>query len=353
MKSKLYLLLTLPLTACTVLMPGVAQAQHQSPDIDLEITISQAAPDGNVEVLRDPNLRKLKVAVLDFSFGSSSGGFSSFSGGTLSTTDTTNIARGVSDMLADRLIRDGRYSVVERSILERSLQSQNTGSSSASFDPALLTKLGGTLGLDGIIVGTITKFDVSVRESGFNILGIGSRKKKVSVEVQLNARLISIETGETLATSEGSGKTEEEGSGFSIDGLFASANDTSNAQALVSKATNDAIDNIIKGMDGVYNQLAALPPPVPSVESIVSDVFGRSVILNRGSSHGYRRGMRISIERLVREVKDPQTGAVIRRVTQPAAMLELTEVDEVSSVGVLAPNSNYQPKVGDIAKPIR
>jgi hypothetical protein len=63
--------------------------------------------------------------------------------------------------------------------------------------------------------------------------------------------------------------------------------------------------------------------------------------------------MRISIERLVREVKDPQTGAVIRRVTQPAAMLELTEVDEVSSVGVLAPNSNYQPKVGDIAKPIR
>jgi len=58
----------------------------------------------------------------------------------------------------------------------------------------------------------------------------------------------------------------------------------------------------------------------------VAAVAGNQVILNKGTGEGYRVGLRISIERTTQTVKDPQTGKVIRQITQPIGTLEIVKL---------------------------
>jgi len=73
--------------------------------------------------------------------------------------------------------------------------------------------------------------------------------------------------------------------------------------------------------------------------------------LNKGSANGYRVGLRVSIERVSQQVKDPATGKVIRQITQPLGIIEITEVDAESSVGKIISGTTF--KIGDLAKPTR
>jgi len=53
---------------------------------------------------------------------------------------------------------------------------------------------------------------------------------------------------------------------------------------------------------------------------------------------------------VTREIKDPATGQVIRRMTSPVGIIRLTDVDPVSAVGTIVSGSDF--KVGDAAKTI-
>ncbi|MEM9568479.1 MAG: hypothetical protein AAF974_09255, partial [Cyanobacteria bacterium P01_E01_bin.34] len=81
-------------------------------------------------------------------------------------------------------------------------------------------------------------------------------------------------------------------------------------------------------------------------EAIVADVFGSEVVFNKGASDGLQAGMVLTVETVVREVTDPETGDIIRRVTQPSGRVELTDVDEQSSLGRIMSGSM---EVGDVA----
>ena len=72
------------------------------------------------------------------------------------------------------------------------------------------------------------------------------------------------------------------------------------------------------------------------------------VILNVGAKAGLKAGDRLSIERVTREIKDPASGNVIRRMSSQVGVIELTDVDDVSAVGKIVSGSDF--KVGDLAK---
>lgn len=59
------------------------------------------------------------------------------------------------------------------------------------------------------------------------------------------------------------------------------------------------------------------------------------VILNKGKSHGYCKGMTFSIERYLEVVTDPATGRVISMETEKVGEVTLISVDAESSVGEL------------------
>lgn len=97
--------------------------------------------------------------------------------------------------------------------------------------------------------------------------------------------------------------------------------------------------------------MASLPKALPTVNATVADVSGGSVVLNKGQLDGYQKGMRMSIERISKTVKDPQTGTVLRQITQPVGTIEISDVDGKSSVGKIISGAKF--KVGDLAKPVQ
>jgi curli biogenesis system outer membrane secretion channel CsgG len=56
------------------------------------------------------------------------------------------------------LVRDGTYSVIERKAMDKILAEQNFSNSDRG-NPASAAKLGKLLGVDAIIVGSVTQFD--------------------------------------------------------------------------------------------------------------------------------------------------------------------------------------------------
>lgn len=89
---------------------------------------------------------KKRVAVFDFDYGAVHHWWNG----------DWDIGKGISDMIVTNLVRDGTYSVIERKQLDRILQEQNFSNSDRA-NPATAAKIGKVLGLNAIIIGTITQ----------------------------------------------------------------------------------------------------------------------------------------------------------------------------------------------------
>jgi hypothetical protein len=87
-----------------------------------------------------------------------------------------------------------------------------------------------------------------------------------------------------------------------------------------------------------------------SVDGLVAAVDGGQIVLNVGAKAGLKVGDQLNVERVTREIKDPATGAVIRRMTSPVGVIRLTDVDDISAVGMPVSGAGF--KVGDSAKTI-
>jgi hypothetical protein len=86
------------------------------------------------------------------------------------------------------------------------------------------------------------------------------------------------------------------------------------------------------------------------VEGLVAAVDGGQIVLNVGAKAGLKVGDQLTVERVTKEIKDPATGAVIRRMASPVGVIRLTDVDDVSAVGTAVSGSGF--KVGDACKTV-
>ncbi len=288
--------------------------------------------------------RKLRVAVLDFDYSAVNDPkwISFFSGG-------TGGSRGVSDILVNKLVDGGNFSVIERSRLDAVLKEQNLGAS-GRVDAASAAQIGKILGVDLVIIGSITQFDLQQSTSGGSFLGIGSVTKDTNAFVQLNIRVINTTTAEILAVVEGKGNATQSDTQTAILG-YQGGSATSNEGKLLTAATQQAADQVIVGLDSKAQQLATAPRAISSVNSVVAATSGGQVILNKGATSGYQVGMKLSIERVTQTVKDPATGKLLRQLTQKIGLAEIVEVDESSSVAKIVAGGKF--KVGDVAKPAK
>jgi hypothetical protein len=73
-------------------------------------------------------------------------------------------------------------------------------------------------------------------------------------------------------------------------------------------------------------------------------------VLNIGSKTGIKVGDKLSVERVSKEIKDPSTGKVIRRLSSQIGTIEITDVDDISSVANTLTGVSF--KVGDAVKTI-
>ena len=149
-----------------------------------------------------------RVAVFDFDYATVQSGLAAIFG------QNVDIGKGIADLIVDRLVNDGTYSVIERKAINKIMAEQNFSNSDRA-DPNSAAKLGKILGVDAIIIGSITQFgrdDKSVGLGAGAVGGVASRyglggvgKKQSKAVVAVNARLVSTDTAEILAVASGKG----------------------------------------------------------------------------------------------------------------------------------------------------
>jgi len=297
---------------------------------------------------------KKRVAIMNFDYGTVSTSVAQIFG------NNQDVGKGIADMLVDRLVNDGKYSVIERKALDKLIAEQNFSNSDRA-DPSSAARIGKLLGVDAIIIGSITEFgrdDKSKSIGGlgaaagkFGIGGVGTKEAKAVV--QITTRLVNVETGEILASVQGRGESKRSGSSLLGGGAGSGGGGgagmtmgSSNFGAtIIGEATNAAVTECATGLDA---KAASLPARVIVIDGLVADVDGAHLILNVGANTGVKVGDTLKIATLGREIKDPATGKVLRRTDTDLGTVTITQVDATSSEGTYSGQPGV--KVGDHVK---
>jgi len=290
-----------------------------------------------------------RIAVLDFDYATVRSYVSDIWG------SDQDIGKGIADMLVTDLVRNGTYSVIERKQLDRVLGEQNFQQSGRA-DASTAAQLGRILGVDAIVIGSITQFGRDdkklgvgggVRVGGIGLGGIGRRSAKAVVGI--DARIVDIRTAEILGVATGFGESKRSGAtlvgGASVGGVAAGgAFDMSSSNfgsTILGEATRLAVDSLMTELVGAASKIQET---VAAISGLVADVSGSELTINVGTSNGVRVGAEYAVVRPGREIKDPATGRVLRRTTSPVGKLKISSADETSAVGTL---SGGPGQVGD------
>jgi curli biogenesis system outer membrane secretion channel CsgG len=291
-----------------------------------------------------------------------------FDYGTVQTTTAAvfgtnvDVGKGITNLLVTGLVKDGNFSVIERSALDKVLNEQNFSNSNRA-DPNSAARIGKLLGVDAIIVGTITEFGNETKHTGLGGAGgnwggyglghFGHSNSKANVAI--TARIINIDTGEIMAVADGTGQSSRSstsllGGGGNWHGFGAGNADFGSSdfqQTIIGEATKAAVDQLATNLD---SQSAKVPVRTIVVEGVVAAVDSGQIILNVGAKAGIKVGDQFNVMRVTRVIKDPTSGAVLRKLTTTVGTVRATDVDDVSAI--CAPVSGTDFKVGDEIKTV-
>lgn len=300
--------------------------------------------------------RKKRVAVFDFDYATVQTASAAAFGSNI------DVGKGISDLTVKYLVQDGTYSVIDRKAMDKILAEQNFSNSDRA-NPNSAAKLGKLLGVDAIIVGSVTQFGNDNKNTNLGGAGggwagaalghVGHSKSKAVVAV--DSRIINIDTAEIMAVAEGKGESSREstsllGGGGGWHGWGGGSADFGSSdfqQTILGEAVNNAVKAMSTELIADNTKLEAR---TISVEGLVAAVDGGQVILNVGAKAGLKKGDQLTVERVTREVKDPSTGQVIRRMSSQVGVITLTDVDDISAVGTPVSGSGF--KVGDAVKTV-
>jgi len=301
-----------------------------------------------------PSGRRPRIAIMDFDYA------------TVQTTSSAlfgtnvDVGKGIADLLVTDLVKDGSFSIIERKALDKIMAEQNFSNSNRA-DPTSAAKIGKLLGVDAILVGSITQFGNETKKvnlggaggnwGGYGLGGIGHSKSKANVGI--TARLVNVDTGEILAVAEGAGSSSRSsnsllgggGNWHGFGGGNADFGSSDFQQTIIGESVKIAVDKLTA--DLVPNA-AKIGVRTITVEGVVAAVDGGQIILNVGKRAGVKVGDQLLVLRVGKEIKDPETGAVIRRLTSSVGVIRATDVDNASAV--CTPVSGTGFKVGDRVK---
>jgi curli biogenesis system outer membrane secretion channel CsgG len=294
-------------------------------------------------ILLSAQAQKKRVAVMNFDYATVKTSVAALFG------SDQDVGKGITDMLVDRLVNDGTYRVIERKELDKIIAEQNFSNSDRA-DPATAAKIARILGVDCIVIGSITQFgnDNSTTKVGGGAIGnvtgrfgIGGASKSTSkAVVQITGRIIDTSTAEILASAQGKGEAQRGGVGLlgaggSTYGPAAGAGldmkSSGFQNTILGEATNKAVTELAQQLE---SKAGNMPTAVVEINGVVADASpDGTLIVNVGSKNGVKVGDVLNVKRTARVVRDPDSGKVIRSVEDAVGKVTITEVDASSAVG--------------------
>jgi curli biogenesis system outer membrane secretion channel CsgG len=301
--------------------------------------------------------QKKRVAIMNFDYATVQSSVAAIFG------SNQDIGKGIADLLVDKLVNDGTYSVIERKALDKILSEQNFSNSDRA-DPSSAAKIGKVLGVDAIIIGSITQFGRDDKKTNVGGGGLGRltgrfgvgdvQKSNSKAVVAITARMINTDTAEILASATGNGESTRSGTsligaGGSSTALGGGGMDMSSsnfANTILGEAVRASVNSVASQLEA---KAGSMPAKVVTIDGLVADAAADgTLILNVGSTAGLKVGDTLAVKRLGRKITDPATGKVLRQTEENIGTVTITEVEGGSSVGKFTGSGS--PKVGDAVK---
>ncbi len=240
----------------------------------------------------------------------------------------TVTAEGMTAMLTDALVRDGRFVVVE--------------------PPA--TADAEAIGASAIVRAAVTKYDPAAGGSSLGIGGLpmgslfaaraGVKSQKAVMEISL--RLVDTATGQVISTSKAQGSA----SSSAVDATVVDARTGASASggafrnSPIGKAGEEAIAKAVE-------LIAASMRNVPW-SALVIDATGGKIYVNAGADRNVAQGATLHVYRKGKVLTDPSTGVVLDVEMEPIGVIQIDGVRDRLSTAVVV--SGEAPLRGDVLK---
>lgn len=296
--------------------------------------------------------QKKRIAIFDFDNAAVQGGMKL----PFAESNSPNLGKAAADLLITKLVQEGKVSVIERSAIDKLLTEQNLTNSDRT-DPVTAAKLGRVLGVDAIILGTITRYDYADKTTGggggarFGGFGGNPMKTKhdIIAAVQISTRLVSPDTAEVLAVSQGTGEVNRKGVKVDVRDMSQITMMQGNTNnPLMNECMDTAIVQLVTQLKLAFPKV---PARMPVIDGLVADSSDAGqLILNVGAHDGVKLGDRLQVWRAGKEIRDPATDKVLMRDDTLLGDAVVTKVNDISSV---AQYKGTEPvKIRDLVKSV-
>jgi curli biogenesis system outer membrane secretion channel CsgG len=224
--------------------------------------------------------------------------------------------QGVADMLITALVKTGQFSVIERKELDHVLAEQRLGQSGA-VTPQTAPQVGKLLGVDLLVLGSITELGTKDRDVAGGAPLFGARINAKTARAAVDIRLVNTTTGEVIAAETEEGTESTVGLGGRYKNInfsdFSQWNDTD-----IGKAAREAIDETVK-------LISENMAKIPWSGRIIKANNDGTVIMKPGSEGNVTADMEFDVFRPGEQLKDPDTGLLLGSEEAKVGRIKVTE----------------------------
>jgi curli biogenesis system outer membrane secretion channel CsgG len=198
-----------------------------------------------------------------------------------------------SDILVTELVKSGKFIVVERDRMAKILEEQKL-QGQGLIDTVTAVKVGQIMGLEAIVVGSVSQFGVKKEGSDYLI----TQSKRQIAEVTVDLRLIDVQSGQVILADSGKGLAKSSKGSFLGMGTKGGYDETLEGEALRA-----ALVQFVENAASQLNKKAW--------SCMVADAYGEELYLNAGQDSGVKPGLKLDCYRQGAEIRDPRSNLVI------------------------------------------
>jgi curli biogenesis system outer membrane secretion channel CsgG len=260
-----------------------------------------------------------------------------------------DIGGGLAAQLTTALAESGYFVVVERAALSDLLREQEMALEKVVSKESA-AKVGQVLGAQLLVKGAVTEFEQDAEGGGLKLgvgglpggLSLGGGGNTVSALVAIDLRLIDTSTSQVVKSVRADGKAARRGLAASIDTRQVSLGGDAFKNTALGMATREAI---MKAVWNVQQTMERMP-----WTGRVMEVAEGQVYINAGQDAAIKEGDTFVVSSPVRELTDPETGAVRGIIENRLGQMRIEKVEDKFSVGRMVEGAAGAPKRGDFVK---
>jgi curli biogenesis system outer membrane secretion channel CsgG len=264
--------------------------------------------------------KRIAVAPFENSFQTSNiGGVQQNSGSAYTQLAWDAAAKAITDNLTTELVESGQFEVFERNQINSILLEQGLGEEGKVTQQSV-AKIGQLLGVEIMIMGSVTEYGSQEFHETINIGPIAKRESAIVAKVSIDLRLVNTTTGQIMVAKRATGIDSTKTSGAAFGGFGRNKQQTDvyrdqvNLDNAKSKALKTCVGYIVEAMQNI-----AWGGKVIIINS------DKTVIVKPGSSSGVKLGDIFDVYSKGDEIIDPDTGLSLGSQEKKIGSIKITE----------------------------